>query len=349
MRMSRNATGTTLSGEPARFAGGLHDVGSGVYAWLQPNGGLGEANAGLIVGDGESAVIDTLWDHRQAARMNQAMRVYTDAAPVHYVVNTHSNGDHWWGNAVMPADASIITSQATLAAMGRESPRELQVIQAVLRAGAWLPGSVGTDCRYGASRFAPFRFGEVRLRRPDTTFIGRSSRNVGGRLVELIEVGPAHTPGDLIVNVPDASIVFTGDILFVGVTPIMWDGPVANWINAIDTITSLNPATVVPGHGPLATPTDLTALRDYWSWVEAGATEHHRNGLTAYQAAVTMLESQQFATSPWARWDTPELLVGNVAAVYRNLDGVTAELSPLATVQVFASIARLARHMAGRR
>ena len=62
-----------------------------------------------------------------------------------------------------------------------------------------------------------------------------------------------------------------------------------------------------------------------------------------------MLESQQFATSPWARWDTPELLVGNVAAVYRNLDGVTAELSPLATVQVFASIARLARHMAGRR
>ena len=75
--MSRNATGTTLSGEPARFAGGLHDVGSGVYAWLQPNGGLGEANAGLIVGDGESAVIDTLWDHRQAARMNQAMRVYT--------------------------------------------------------------------------------------------------------------------------------------------------------------------------------------------------------------------------------------------------------------------------------
>ena len=80
--------------------------------------------------------------------------------------------------------------------------------------------------RFVGEALGPFSFREVRLRRPDRTFRGELALEVGGREVRLIEVGPAHTPGDLIVHVPDTRVVFAGDILFIGVTPVMWAGPV---------------------------------------------------------------------------------------------------------------------------
>jgi cyclase len=63
---------------------------------------------------------------------------------------------------------------------------------------------------------------------PTRTFTDRLDVTVGDRRVELIEVGPAHTDGDVIVHVPDAGVVYAGDILFIGGHPIMWTGPVHN-------------------------------------------------------------------------------------------------------------------------
>ena len=84
--------------------------------------------------------------------------------------------------------------------------------------------------------------------------------DVGGRRVELIELGPAHTAGDAIAYVPDADAVFTGDILFIEGTPIVWAGPVSNWIAACDLIIDLGARTIVPGHGPVTdTPASATS------------------------------------------------------------------------------------------
>ena len=58
----------SLHGAPARYAAGLQELGEDVWAWLQPNGGLGESNAGLVRGEGESLLVDTLWDLRLTAR-----------------------------------------------------------------------------------------------------------------------------------------------------------------------------------------------------------------------------------------------------------------------------------------
>ena len=66
------ASARSLLGDPANYSGGLQDLGDGVYAWLQPNGGFGESNCGLIVAENESAVIDTCWDHTQAQRFLNA-------------------------------------------------------------------------------------------------------------------------------------------------------------------------------------------------------------------------------------------------------------------------------------
>jgi cyclase len=64
---------------------------------------LGESNAGLVVGDGTSLLVDTLWDPRLTRRMLNAMAALIEGAPIKRLVNTHSDGDHWWGNQEAPA------------------------------------------------------------------------------------------------------------------------------------------------------------------------------------------------------------------------------------------------------
>src|SRR5262249_29881974 len=84
--------------EPARYARGVYDLGQNLYAFLSPNGSWNETNTGLIVGRGESLLVDSLVDLSLAHRMLDLMRPLTDASPIRYVVNTHADGDHCWGN-----------------------------------------------------------------------------------------------------------------------------------------------------------------------------------------------------------------------------------------------------------
>jgi glyoxylase-like metal-dependent hydrolase (beta-lactamase superfamily II) len=92
---------------------------------------------------------------------------------------------------------------------------------------------------------------------------------VGDKEVHLIEVGPAHTAGDALVHVPKDRTVCTGDILFIESTPIMWAGPVENWINACDRILAMDVDVIVPGHGPLATKAQAKAMQGYLRYIFA--------------------------------------------------------------------------------
>lgn len=311
---------TTLTGAPARFAPGLRDVAPNTYAWLQPNGGLGESNAGIVVGDGAAMLIDTLWDHRLTRTMLAAMRPALADAPLTVVLNTHADGDHWWGNHLVPSDAEIVSGTRTARAMGRDvTPRELALLQAGLSlASRLLPGRARAAVREGRDRFAPFAFAEVRLRHPVRTFSGETTFDVGGREVRAIEVGPAHSQGDTIAHVPDVGVVFTADVLFVGVTPIMWAGPVENWIGAMDLLLSLDVETYVPGHGDVGTREDVERMAAYWTWLREQARDRHGRGQPTGIAARELLAHPDFA---WSDWDEPERIVANIDAIYRALDG----------------------------
>ena len=116
---------TPLHPGPARFEGGLTEVGPGVHAWLQPNGLLGESNAALVVGDGGSLLVDTLWDPPLTRRMLAAMRELIAEAPIETVVNSHSDGDHWWGNQEV-ADAEIVATATAAEVMAKQSPGEMK-------------------------------------------------------------------------------------------------------------------------------------------------------------------------------------------------------------------------------
>jgi glyoxylase-like metal-dependent hydrolase (beta-lactamase superfamily II) len=284
---------------------GLHEVGDGVWAYLQPDGGWGWSNAGLVTSDGASLLVDTLFDLRLTAEMLEAMRARTAAAErIGTVVNTHANGDHCYGNALL-AESEIISS-ARCAEEMEALPAE--TMAAMMRAAPSL-GPVG---EFLARIFAPFSFDGVPLTLPSRTFDDRLDVRVGDRPVSLLEVGPAHTRGDIVVHLADEGIVFTGDILFHGGHPIVWAGPVANWIAACDRILALQPAVVVPGHGPLATVAAITDLKGYFEFLTAEARERFEGGMSPLEAA------RDIDLGPYAGWTEPERLVANVHALYRD-------------------------------
>ena len=86
---------------------------------------------------------------------------------------------------------------------------------------------------------------------------------------------------------PDATTVFTGDILFIGGTPIVWAGPLSNWVAACDLMLGMDIETVVPGHGPVTDKRGVAEVRDYLDFVDREATERQRAGVDAWDAART--------------------------------------------------------------
>jgi glyoxylase-like metal-dependent hydrolase (beta-lactamase superfamily II) len=321
----------------------LEEVGPGVHAWIQPEGEWGESNAGLVVGEGEALLVDTLWDQTLTRRMLSEMAPARGAAAIRTVVNTHSDGDHWWGNATVPDDAEIITSEVSAQIMATADPQELVRFRGLANALGRLPGRAGAFGRYTREMLRPFRFEEVTLRPATRTFAGEETLTIGGREVRLIQVGPAHTPGDLIVFVPDARVVFAADVLFVGTTPVMWAGPVAGWLAALDTLLGLEADVYVPGHGPVCGREEIVAVGDHWRWLEPEVARHHTAGRSPWQAAQEIARSPEFAAQPFRRWRNPERLVINATTIMRNLDGAPAQTSPLATIRLFARVAALSR------
>jgi cyclase len=291
-----------------RYELGLHDVADGCMAYLQPDGGWGYSNAGLIVGDGASLLVDTLFDLELTSAMLESMKSVTNSAPIGTVVNTHANGDHCYGNQLV-ADAEIIATRAATDEMQHVPPAMMAGLNAA-------PGEVGELFRHF---FGDFRFDGIELTLPSRTFDGRLEIEIGGRMVELIEVGPAHTAGDSIVVVPDARVVYTGDILFIGGAPIVWAGPLENWIAACDLMLGMDVEVVVPGHGPVTDKTGVVQVRDYLTTVLESATRCHDAGIDAFDAA-RMIAKEMLGSGSTKDLREFGRIAVNVDTVYRSMD-----------------------------
>lgn len=327
----------TLHGEVARFASGWHEVAPQTWAYMQPNGGLGESNAGLIF-DGEHAmVVDSLWDLPLTRKMLDGAREIVEVAP-ELLFNSHSDGDHVWGNQLFEGARIVSTSRAKKL-MTLDPPKSLRAMQR----GGNLLGILGSlplpligprdfgdlprlPLKEMGHEMSPFDWSGITLTLPTETFDGELTVTVGDREVRLIEVGPAHTEGDAIAWVPDAKVCFAADILFIGGTPIMWAGPVASWRRALDTASSLGAETFVPGHGPICTQTEVDLLRDYFAWVEEEGVAQLKRGVSPVKAGEKMLLSSEFEQLPWGSWDDPARLIAVLCTERFRIDGGEGQL-----------------------
>jgi glyoxylase-like metal-dependent hydrolase (beta-lactamase superfamily II) len=325
----------------------LLEVGDGTLAYLQ-QGSWGWSNAGLVTSRGDALLVDTLYDLNLTRRMLDTMRRRVPAAEnIETVVNTHANGDHCWGNQLV-SGAEIVASRRAAHEMRDLSPglmktlvrasrialalgERAQVVTSLLgRVGVGRAVSFGEAARFVVDKFGVFDFEGIELTPPTTTFDGRLDLQVGDKDVQLIEVGPAHTQGDVIVHVPVDRVVFSGDILFIESHPIMWDGPVENWIAACDRILELDVDKVVPGHGPLTDKPGVQRVKDYWVYLRDECRKRFDAGMTAAQAA------RDIAFDAFARWTESERIAVNVDTIFRGFAGDRSKRDPLAMLAQMA-------------
>ncbi len=292
------------------YTKGLHDIGNGCYAYLQPDGSWGWSNAGLVVDSGESILVDTLFDLKLTREMLDTMRRAEPKATsrIGTVVNTHSNGDHCFGNELVTG-AEIITSRACADEM-REDGGSARLAE--MQRNAAQMGEAG---EYFARIFAPFKFEGINVTMPTRTFQGELECRVGNKTVRLIEVGPAHTRGDILAYVPKDRVMFTGDILFINGHPIIWAGPVENWIRACQTMLDFEIETVVPGHGPITDKKGVAAVKGYLEYITAEARKRFDAGMPLREAA------NDIRLDSYSSWGDAERIVVNVATLYREFSG----------------------------
>jgi cyclase len=284
---------------------GVTEVADGVFAYLQPSGQWGYSNAGLVAGAGTSLLVDTLFDLRLTRQMLDDLAPHVEGRPIGAVVNTHANGDHTYGNQLL-GDVRIIASDAAAREMDEVPPAMLHALKGF---------DLGEDGnRFIQEAFGPFRFDDIEPVAANETFATTMEVDLGDHVVALEVVGPAHTAGDVIAHVPDAGVVFTGDILFNGGTPIIWAGPVANWSAACRRIRALEPTVVVPGHGPLTDADGMLALEGYLDWLVAEVTPRAGSAMSAVDIA------WDIDASTYRDWSDSERLVINVDAAMADLD-----------------------------
>jgi cyclase len=287
----------------------LQEIGRGVFAYVQPDGGWWVNNTGFLVSVDGVVSIDTCATVRRTAAYQQAIRSVTPV-PVRTVVNTHHHGDHTFGN-FMFGDATIVAHDKTRRAL----------------------------LDWGTPRSAPYwtdvEWDDVRLAPPFLTFPDRMTLWHDDHRSEVAHVGqPAHTTNDSIVWLPDRRILFAGDLLFNGGTPFLLEARSPVPIAVLrDVISPLGAKVIVPGHGEVAGPGLIGAVLSYLEFVQRVAREAHAAGLSPLEAA------RETDLGPYAELLDSERIVGNLHRAYAELTG--------GSVDAFAALADMVAYHGG--
>jgi len=304
---------------------GLHEVGDGLWAYLVPDGGWCLANAGLIVDGDQTLLVDTLIDLPMTNEMLETMRDAVPAAKrIEKLVNTHANADHTWGNQLVK-EAEIIASKGCAEEFDHFLPETLLELMG-------RTNEMGVFGEFLEYCFNAFDFNGIELTHPTTVFEDHHAVMIGDKKVDLYNVGPAHTRGDVLVHVPDDNLMYAGDILFVGGHPVIWDGPVDNWRKACDKIIELNPDIVVPGHGPIAGKVEVLRFRAYLDELEYEVKKRFDAGMNEMEA------TKDIALANFEDWDDGQRVFANVAAMYREFRGLNMDQG-MPPMEVFAGMA----------
>lgn len=311
----------------------LQEIADGVWAYTQLPGSWGYSNAGLVADEGESLLVDTLFDLKSTAVMLDSMRRATAAADrIETLVNTHGNGDHCFGNGLV-AGAEIIGTPGCVEDLAESPPGLNRLFLSAGRVALGMGGfgrglgralaNIGIPqlewlidaAPLGLEAFSDFDFPAGKPVLPTRTFERALTLRVGSKQIELVEAGPAHTRGDAYVFLPEERVVFTGDLLFHDAHPIVWRGPVTNWIEAIRKLLTLELDIVVPGHGPVTDKSGLESTLAYFELLTSEARQRYDAGMSIEEAIDDIVLDQ------YGDWLDPERIVVNLHTLYRDFSG----------------------------
>ncbi|HEY1991128.1 MAG TPA: MBL fold metallo-hydrolase [Gammaproteobacteria bacterium] len=218
----------------------LHELGKGVWAAVSAPGSHAGGNTGFVIGSDGVAVIDDFQTIEAAQALLEAIRK-TTPLPIRYVVNTHYHLDHVMGNGIFQKAGAVILAQDNVRAWERTENLKF----------------------FGPDPKPQDRALVAGLTLPAVTYRDGVTLWLGDRKV-IVKVVQGHTGGDSAVIVPDAQVVFTGDVFWNHDLPNLIDADTRQQIAADNGFLKDYPDfTFVPGHGELGKAADVAAFRDY--------------------------------------------------------------------------------------
>lgn len=308
--MSTHPHDITVPGPPR-----LEEISDGLFAYVQPDGTWWINNAGLLVGPQGAVAVDSCSTERRTRAFAAAIGGVTDR-PVRTLVNTDHHGDHTWGNALFSGAAVVAHERARAEMIAFGPPRDLPF---------WDHGD----------------WGSLPLDPPFLTFTDRIALHLGDLRVDVVHTGtPAHTTNDVLVHVPDRSVLYCGDLVFHGGTPFLLMGSVTGAIDVLEQVVlPLGAATTVPGHGPVFQGDGpVRDTLDYLRFVLDLAERARDAGVRPLEAA------RDTDLGRFTDWPDAERIVGNLHRAYAELDG--AERG--APIDIMAALAEMVEYNGGR-
>ena len=283
-----------LSLQPVPVAPNVYAVVGDLAGQSYENDGLNN-NLGFVVGDAGVLVINSGPSMRVARALHAAIRKIT-ALPVKWLVNGNRQNHNWLGNGYFKSlGATILASKEAERVMREVGAQQLDASKALLKEKA-----DGTVLTY-----------------PTELIADRRELKVGKIPVQLLHFGPAHTPGDLVVWLPQQKILFAGDIVYterlLAVNP---NSNATGWVQAFDKLAALKPKTIVPGHGrPTTVETARRDTRDYLSFLLTEAKRILDAG-GSLQDAVEKVDQSRFRSL--ANFD--QLALRNMNQVFQEVE-----------------------------
>ncbi len=207
-------------------------------------------NIGVIGGNHSVLVVETGMGPRNAEKVLAFATEYAKGRKL-YLTTTHFHPEHAFGAQAFTGEATYLVNQAQAVDLAGKGPGYLEMFRGL---GAPIARQLQ----------------DVELVTPDTVYGDAYELDLGGRVVQLRATGRAHSKGDQVVTVPDAGVLFTGDLVEAGQFSIFpWFPPYdtdvsgLRWIEVMHRLVPTAPNVVVPGHGDISGPQLLTDVRDY--------------------------------------------------------------------------------------
>jgi glyoxylase-like metal-dependent hydrolase (beta-lactamase superfamily II) len=300
-------------------------VAEGVYAGIAKPGGLASGNAGFIVGDGGVLIVDTFFTPVAVEELIGEIGKVT-GQPIKYVVNTHYHLDHTGGNQVLAARGVPIIAHDNVAAwQTTKNKRFLPAVEELQKRRADAAKQLSETPADQKDKRAQLdrqlsrldQMLSIKLTNPSLTFSsGAMHLYLGTREVVLFSL-PGHTGGDVLVYVPDANVVFTGDMGWSKTLPNLVDATVNDWVPSLDKLLGNHAgAKFVPGHGEVATAAEMRDFRDYLDDLRNRVKKGIADGLTIEQAKEQLKLPEKYKTLAFQNFAQP-----NVEDMYKELKG----------------------------
>jgi len=320
---------TGLSHPPASRAEDdfqLVSVAEGIYAAIAKPGGLASGNAGFIAGDSGVLVFDTFLTPAAAQELVDEIGKVT-SQPVRYAVNSHYHLDHTGGNQVFAAmGVPIIAQQNTLAWVGTKNIRFLPPPDQLLKnrdeAEKKLAEIPPSDTQQRQQTEARLRRLDamlaIKLTPPSMTYDSGTLRLFLGKREVILFTLPGHTGGDTLAYVPDADVVFTGDMGWSKTLPNLVDATVVDWIASLDKVLGNHARSkFVPGHGNVADAADMRDFRNYLDDLRVRVKRAITDGLSIDQAKEELKLPEKYKRLAFQNFAQP-----NVEDMYKELKGI---------------------------